>query len=185
MPDRGGGVWPFLLRQGGFLAILVPLVALLLRRSASAERRDERKSEEGTGEAESRTRVTHDRARSTAEWITLGVSSAILLSVVGFLVYHQLSAGDVAPVIEVQPRLEAVRAVGGAYYLPLEVVNGGGATAQDVRVLVSIGSGGERETSELLIDFLAGGATAKGVVIFRQDPRQRPLEVDVLSYLEP
>jgi uncharacterized protein (TIGR02588 family) len=168
------------------LLILVPIIALLLRRSSSAEQRTNGRSEEGAEEAESRTTVTHDRSRSTAEWITLGVSSAVILAVVGLLVYHQLSGGDEPPVIEVQPRLEAVRAAGGAYYLPVEVANGGGATAQDVRVLVSMGTGGtDREASELLIDFLPGGGTASGVVVFRQDPRQRPLEVDVLSYLEP
>ena len=176
---------PGLLQRAGLAAILLS-VALLVRRSFSVGQAERAETRNGHDQDDPQPRQTHDRGRSTAEWVTLAISSAILLAVVGALVYQQLSGGDEPAVIEATPRLEAVRVAGGAYYLPVEIVNRGGVTAQDVLVIVSVGAGqAERESSELLIDFLAGGATAKGTAVFRQDPRQQPLEVDVASYLEP
>ena len=180
-PGRAGSP----VRQAGVVVALLA-VALVVRRSFSVEPKDGTQTRDGRSEEEPHTRRTHDRGRSVAEWVTLGISSAILLAVVGTLVYQQLSGGDDPAVIEAAARLEAVRVAGGAYYLPIEIDNRGGVTAQDVRVVVSIGSGqAERESSELLIDFLAGGATASGTAVFRRDPRQYPLEIDVVSYLEP
>jgi uncharacterized protein (TIGR02588 family) len=176
---------PGLLRWAGVAAAVLS-VGLLVRRAFGVEQKQRSQTQNGQGDEEPKTKKTRERGRSVAEWVTLTISSAILLAVVATLVYHQLSGGDDPPVIEAIVGLEGLRAAGDTYYLPVEIANQGGATAQDVRVVISIGSDqAGRESAELLIDFLAGGATAKGTVVFHQDPRRVPLEIDVVSYLEP
>lgn len=140
---------------------------------------------DGAGDGE-RSERTGDRARSIAEWTSLGISLSILLVLVGLVGYEAVAGGTRPPMIEVTPRLDAIRRANDAYHVPIEITNGGDATAEDVRVRVSLGSDdGEREATELLVPFLAGGATANGTAAFRADPAQRRLTVDGISFLEP
>jgi uncharacterized protein (TIGR02588 family) len=121
-----------------------------------------------------------------AEWTSLGVSLAIVLTMVGLVSYLHVVGPTHPPVIEVRPRLDAVRRVDGQYYVPVEITNRGDRTAQDVRVQVSLGSQpGCGEAATLAVDTLAGGATAHATVIFTEDPVQRELTVGASSFLAP
>jgi uncharacterized protein (TIGR02588 family) len=132
------------------------------------------------------TKETRDRERAVAEWTSFAISSAILLGVVGFLTYRHFTGEDTPPVVEVQTRVEGVRQAGERFYVPIEVVNRGAETAQDVLIRVELRTGAEEpEEAELQFDFLAGGATERGTAIFRRDPRLGELSVEVMSYLEP
>ena len=177
--------FPRLPRTVGLASTLI-LIGLIVRRwftAGSLAEVAEQLKPDGDGE---HTRKTNDPARARAEWTSLGISGAILLALIGTLTYLQLSGGDRPAVLEAQPRVAELRHEGERYYLPIAVSNRGGITAQDVRVEVSLGNeAGPAESVELLIDFLAGGATQQGVAIFRQDPRRSPLQASVVSYLEP
>ncbi|MGH2351175.1 MAG: hypothetical protein ACRDJN_06120 [Chloroflexota bacterium] len=114
------------------------------------------------------------------------MSVVILVGLIGLVTYEHFSRGTAPAAIEVQPHLADVRRNADAYYLPVEVANRGDLTARDVRIRLSLTpSGGEPQSSELLIDFLAGGATAHGTAVFRSDPSRGELRIDVLSYLDP
>jgi uncharacterized protein (TIGR02588 family) len=130
-----------------------------------------------------------DRAaspRTSAEWVTLGVSVAIVLAVVGALTWLYLTGASGAPVIEVEPLMADIRQERDAWYLPVVVRNSGGDTAEDVRVTLSLTTAeGDTEEAELTVAFLAGQSSARGVVAFRSDPSQGDLSVDVISYLQP
>ncbi len=127
-----------------------------------------------------------DKSRTIAEWTSLIISAVILLLTIGPVTYQYFSRGVEPVAIEVKPRLEEVRERDGLYYLPIEVTNQGDQTAESVQVELSLQSGQRHsETSELQIQFLAGGAIQEGTVIFRQDPSKGRLEVDVISYLKP
>ena len=124
--------------------------------------------------------------RTTAEWVTLAISSIIVLAVVGLILYHEFTSGDQPAMIDVQPRLEEVRQEGGRYYLPVTVRNQGDEAVEDLRVELSLEAGeGEPETSEFSIMFLNAGAKSDAVTIFEGDPAQGVLSVSSLSYLEP
>lgn len=124
--------------------------------------------------------------RSIAEWATLGISVAILLIVIGLVSYQHLLGGSQSAAIEVNPQLQQVRQEGDAYYLPVEVINKGDKTAEDVRVEVSLLSEGSREMSaQLRITFLAGHETSRGTAVFGKDPREGALTTEVMSYLQP
>ncbi len=125
--------------------------------------------------------------QSVAEWITLSVSVAVVLAVVGVIGYDYFASAALRmPVIEVETVMGEVQEVDGAYYLPIEVTNRSEHTAEDVRVQVSLmPDQGERETSQFTIAFLAGGDTEHEVVVFDEDPSTADLSSDVQSFRRP
>lgn len=136
----------------------------------------------GTGRE---TRPARDPGRSTAEWVTLSVSIAIIAVLVGLVVIVFIFGGDKPATIEVRPLLEEVRQADGAAYLPVEVANRGNRTAEDVTVQMTLHTeAGEPATAAFTLRFLAGGERQRGVVAFPQDPRAGELRW-TLSFIEP
>jgi uncharacterized protein (TIGR02588 family) len=69
------------------------------------------------------------------------------------------------------------------YYLPVAVTNRGGRTAEEVLIMAELVTGeGPPETAEFVIDFLAGGETGEGTVVFPADPSAGELTVRVVSF---
>ncbi len=129
--------------------------------------------------------VPPPRGRSRAEWTSLGIGLAIILALVALVTYDQFSGGNDPPRLRVEHHTSDVRHDADAYYLPIDVTNQGGQAARDVRVRVSLNSSGGERDAELLFDYIAGGATAHGTAILRQDPARSGLTVSVVSYVEP
>ncbi len=125
--------------------------------------------------------------QSAAEWITLSVSVAVVLAVVGLIGYDYFASAALRmPVIEVDPVEEEVQQVNGAYYLLIEVTNRGEQTAEDVMVQVSlVPDQGQRETSQFTVAFLAGNDTEREMVVFKEDPSEGNLSSDVQSFRRP
>ncbi len=140
----------------------------------------------GSGHGGGQVEQPPSSGRTVAEWTTFAISAAIIAAVVGLLLYQQLAGGDRPATIVVSPRLDALRQEADAYYVPIDVANRGDKTAEAVRLRVTLDAGGSApEIAELLIDLLAGGATAHSVAVFRADPRRGTLAVGGVSYLEP
>ena len=124
--------------------------------------------------------------RSVAEWVTLGVSSLIVVALLALTTYFYVTASSDPVIIEVEPRMAETYQAAGRYYLPVTVHNRGGETGADVKVRVTLaGADGRQETAELQVQFLAGGGAGHGVVSFVGDPRRGQIEAGVVSYLEP
>ena len=124
--------------------------------------------------------------RSLAQWITVGLSTLIVLSLVGLLLYQAVAGGSQPPAIEVKFQHESLRQAGALYYLPVEVTNQGDQTAQDVRVRLSYMSDqGQPELAEVMTDFLAGGATDHHTVALSREPSGANLKVDSVTFREP
>ena len=124
--------------------------------------------------------------RSTAEWTTLGISLTIVLSILGLITYLYVSGSDEPPNIAAEAKFEELRRETSGYYLPVEVINEGDRTAEDVRVEAELDTGnGQPETAEIAVTFLAGGEHATGTFIFNQDPSEGDLTVQAISYTIP
>lgn len=124
--------------------------------------------------------------RTMAEWITLGISGAILLGIVGVLTWLSFRGAEHPPVIVVEPGMDQVREDDSGYYLPVVIRNTGDATVADAVVHAELDTGsGQPETAEITIDFLDGGETAAGAFVFREDPASGELTTGVTSYKEP
>jgi uncharacterized protein (TIGR02588 family) len=164
--------------RGALLALLAAVIGLrALRRRGTPRQAVEQLAERRPGQRRG--------GRTVAEWTSLAFSSAVVLAVVGLLVYEQFVVGDRPPTIEVEPAWAELRQVGDLFYLPVVVANRGDQTAQDVRVRVRLASEPAAEPAELLIDYLVGGATARATVTYHQDPAASGVVVDRLSFREP
>lgn len=124
-------------------------------------------------------------SRSLAEWITFAASSLLLSAIAGLVVYDWATRKDTPPVLAVNQQ-EEIRETDGQYYIPFQVVNTGGTTAESVQVIAELRVNGTvREQGDLQIDFLSEGEAEQGAFIFQQNPRQGELVLRVGSYKEP
>lgn len=123
--------------------------------------------------------------RSSAEWVTFSVASFILAIIVSLVVYTWLDDENQPPILSVSQK-ETLREIDGQFYLPFEIVNTGGETAESVQILAELEINGKVvETGEQQIDFLSRGEKEEGAFIFSKNPRQGKLTLRVSSYKSP
>jgi uncharacterized protein (TIGR02588 family) len=143
------------------------------------EERDGRSKREQNGDG------GEDRGRTLAEWVTLGVSVAIVLALAGLVVLQWLAQRTGHPEISVEPNMEQVRQVGDLYYLPIRVTNSGEKAVEVVEVETELRAEGEEpETVGFTVQFLAGRESDEFIVVLSNDPRNGELSHTV-SFHEP
>jgi uncharacterized protein (TIGR02588 family) len=131
------------------------------------------------------TQTEHKPKRSIAEWVTFSISSLILAIIVGLVGYTWLNEKNQPPILSINKK-QAIREIDGQFYVPFEVVNSGGDTAESVQIMAELLINGKvTETGEQQIDFLSSGETEEGAFIFSQNPRQGQLNLRVGSYKLP
>lgn len=120
--------------------------------------------------------------RTTPQWITLAVSSAVLAVVVVLLVV-QIGAGDDPP--------EPVVTVGatvdrdGLFHVPVAVDNRGDRAASNVQVTAELTVGSTTVETDQTIDFLGAGETEDLVFVFADDPAGGELTIAVAGFAAP
>ena len=117
------------------------------------------------------------------EWTVFGMSVALILLVIGFLIFESATMGDALPDIQVQTGTPEART--GYFAVPLEVTNKGDQTAEGVHIEVVLRSGGKEDRADLEIAFLPRRGAREAWVTFKTDPRQGTLETRVLGYEKP
>ncbi|MEH2013832.1 TIGR02588 family protein [Nostoc sp.] len=128
---------------------------------------------------------TEQEPRSIAEWVTFSVASLILAIIVSLVGYTWLNEKNQPPILSVTKK-ETIREIGGQFYVPFEVVNTGGDTAESVQIMAELLINGKvTETGEQQIDFLSNGEREEGAFVFSQNPRQGQLNLRVGSYKLP
>lgn len=140
--------------------------------------------ENGNGNGEQK-RHTQDEGRSLVEWITLGISLAILLGLAGLIVYEATVDDQQPTVIVVQPDFDSLRQEVNHFYLPVSIKNSGNRTVSAVEVQIRVeGEDGESESATLTVDYLAAEARVEGTVVFNVRPSTANTGV-VVSYRRP
>ncbi|MDX2231812.1 MAG: TIGR02588 family protein [Leptolyngbyaceae cyanobacterium bins.349] len=123
--------------------------------------------------------------RSMAEWVTFGVASLALGAIAGLVIYSWTTERDQPPMLTLS-RPEPIRQHKGQFYIPFEIVNTGGETAESVQVVAELKRNGNvEETGDLQIDFLARNEREKGAFVFTQNPQDGDLVLRVSSYKVP
>ncbi|MBF2028042.1 MAG: TIGR02588 family protein [Oscillatoriales cyanobacterium C42_A2020_001] len=123
--------------------------------------------------------------RSTAEWTTFGVASLVLGTITSLVVYSWATDGGRPPILTIS-RPEPVRSENNQFYVPFEIVNAGGETAESVQIIAELKRNREvEETADLQIDFLAENGKEKGAFVFTQNPENGELILRVGSYKIP
>jgi len=123
--------------------------------------------------------------RSLAEWVTFSIALFILAIIISLVGYIWLNEDDKPPILSVSQK-QIIREIEGQFYVPFEIVNAGGETAESVQIVAELQIAGKVvETAEQQIDFLSSREKEEGAFIFSQNPRQGQLIVRVASYKLP
>lgn len=122
---------------------------------------------------------------SMAEWVTFSVASLILAIIVSLVGYTWLNEKNQPPILSLTKK-QTIREIDGQFYVPFEVVNTGGDTAESVQIMAELLINGKvTETGEQQIDFLSSGESEEGAFVFSKNPRQGQLNLRVGSYKLP
>lgn len=128
--------------------------------------------------------IKQQSKRSPAEWVTFGAASFILAVVFSLVGYIWVNDKQQPPILSLSQK--TIRQVDGQFYIPFEVVNKGGETAESVQILAELRINGEvAETGDLQIDFLSTDEKEEGAFVFQHDPQQGQLTIRVGSYKLP
>ncbi len=107
--------------------------------------------------------------RSRPEWVTLCLSSAVLIALITLLVLE--STGPAAPAAPTAERVGPSRSIGERSGVDVEVFNDGDMAASNVQVVAEIVRNGEVvETADQTVDFLSGGERVSLTFMFDSDP---------------
>jgi len=128
---------------------------------------------------------TEQSKRSIAEWVTFSIASLILTFIVSLVSYTWINEKNQPPILSLTKK-ETIREIDGQFYVPFEVVNTGGDTAESVQIMAELLINGKvAESGEQQIDFLSSGEREEGAFVFSQNPRQGQLNLRVSSYKLP
>lgn len=117
------------------------------------------------------------------EWLAAGAGLILTLTVIGYLVFEGVTAGDGPPILSVAA--QPAQAVAGSFIVPVTVRNDGDTTAADVAVRATVqGVTGTEERSASFALVPARGEAVGGLV-FETDPRGRPISLRAEGYAEP
>lgn len=123
--------------------------------------------------------------RTPAEWITFSIALFILSVIISLVGYLWINEKNQPPVISVNKK-QTIREVNGLFYVPFEVVNTGGETAESVQIIATFKVGDQEEdVGEQQIDFLSGGEKEAGAFVLSQNPQLGQLNIRVASYKLP
>lgn len=139
----------------------------------------------GEQQSDSANRKEQRPSRTLAEWVTFGMASLVVSAIAGLVIFNWATERDRPPAITIQ-RPEGIRQENGQFYVPFEIANTGGETAESVQIIAELEIDGKvKESGDVEIDFLASGERSKGAFVFRQNPNQGQLTLRVGSYKEP
>ena len=135
-----------------------------------------------TATADTKPKANAKRTRSLAEWVTLAISSLVLLVIVALVLYDWQLSKNLPPAFRVEIT-EATRLTEGRYYVPFTLQNTGGRIARTVQVLAELHlPDGTDETGEQQFDFLSGNERKKGSFVFEHNPQTGNLVVRVACF---
>lgn len=122
--------------------------------------------------------------KNKLEWAVFGVSAAILVALVGFLIYDALRARSDAPAISVTTGAVIVR--GQHFAVPVVVTNRGDQTAEGLRVEIAlVREGQDVEVAEVTFAFVPRASWREAWALFRNDPRQFQIETRGIGFEKP
>jgi uncharacterized protein (TIGR02588 family) len=121
---------------------------------------------------------------SVAEWIVAIASAALVLAVLGTLIYEGVQSPKTPPDVTIE--VDSIRRAGAGYLVLFRARNGGRSTAAEVLVEGELeADSGKVETSETKIDYVPAGGEQQGGLYFRRDPQRSRLRLRAHGYRDP
>ncbi|MBE9078550.1 TIGR02588 family protein [Romeria aff. gracilis LEGE 07310] len=122
--------------------------------------------------------------RSLAEWLTLAITTAVLVTVIGLVIYDWQVSRDRPPAFQITT--ESVRFTDSRYYVPFTIQNTGGQIVRAVQVRARLHlAEADDEAGEQQIDFLSASERKQGSFVFDHDPHTGELTIRVASFALP
>jgi len=122
------------------------------------------------------------------EWLVGALGLVLLLAAIGFLLWHAMQPSR-PPSIELQVDYIAEQRHG--YMVRINARNDGTRPVAELQIrgllfnAAGDSDGDALETAEASLDYLPGGSTRRGVLLFERDPRQHRLRLRAVGYHEP
>lgn len=121
--------------------------------------------------------------RQLAEWVTFGVSLALVLALSAHLIWRMREPVTDVVDARIAPRLDGVVQQEGRFVLPFEISNPGGRTIRDLQVRIEYqGPGSSRRSMEVLVDYLGQSSEQVIYTYFHDDPRTLSICAEAISY---
>jgi uncharacterized protein (TIGR02588 family) len=121
---------------------------------------------------------------SMAEWIVATLSAALVLAVLGFLVYDGVARPSTPP--DVTVKVDSVVPAGPGYLVLVRADNRGRNTAAEVTVEGALEADtGTVETSQTTIDYVPAGGQQRAGLYFERDPRTLKLRLRAHGFRDP
>lgn len=121
---------------------------------------------------------------SVSEWIVAISSAALVLAVLGYLIYDGVRSPKTPPDVTIE--VDSIQKAGPGYLVLFRARNGGRTTAAEVLVEGELETNsGKVETSETTIDYVPARGEQHGGLYFRQDPQRGRLRLRAHGYRDP
>ncbi|HET6777689.1 MAG TPA: hypothetical protein VFH26_02255, partial [Gemmatimonadales bacterium] len=105
---------------------------------------------------------------SVSEWIVAIASGALVLALLGFLVYEGVSSPGTPPAVSIE--VDSIQKAGPGYLVLFRARNGGRTTAAEVLIEGELeADSGTVERSETTIDYVPAGGEQRGGLYFNRD----------------
>lgn len=125
-----------------------------------------------------------DGDTSRGEYLLGALGAVVVLLVLAFLVYQAVAVRGGDPRLEVT--VAVAQRVGDGWVVPVEVVNEGGSTAEQIEVTgVLSRAGSEVEEATMTFAYLAPDSRQSGALLFSEDPTDGRLEIRPAAYTMP
>ncbi|KQW28837.1 hypothetical protein ASE36_10110 [Rhizobium sp. Root274] len=118
------------------------------------------------------------------EWLTGLVSLAAICGVIGWLALDIWTTDDRQP--ELVARVVSTEKVATGFQVVFELRNRATLAAAGVEVRAQLSEQSRLvEEAEVTFDYVAAGSTARGAVIFENDPSRLTLKIRAVGFTEP
>ncbi len=127
----------------------------------------------------------HSKKKNWLEWSVFATGLLLVAALLGYLLYDALTSPSGPPRIDL--RLGTAERRLGHYAIPVTVINRGHTTASAVHIRATLKPDqGKAEESSFEVQYLPGGATRRGFLVFDSDPaRAERLSARVSGYEQP
>jgi uncharacterized protein (TIGR02588 family) len=121
---------------------------------------------------------------SVSEWIVAIFSAALVLALLGFLVYEGVRSPKTPADVTIE--VDSIQKAGPGYLVLFRARNGGRTTAAEVLVEGELEEdSGKIERSETTIDYVPARGEQHGGLYFRADPQRSRLRIRAHGYRDP
>jgi uncharacterized protein (TIGR02588 family) len=140
--------------------------------------------ENEAGKKSNRPAARKSAGHTFAEWVSLGISTLLILSLAVYLVIEAFRADDPFVPVGVEALVSEARQLNGQFVLPVRITNRGGQTLRDLKVEVRFQAPGTAapNTTELLLDYVGEGSEQIAYLYLDQPPGALKIEGRATSY---